>query len=138
MTEDEIIRPTSGKLFSPGQVATAAFLGGPLPGAILLSKNYLTLGNKDYAVRSALGGIIATILLFGVAAMVPPGFPNMVIPVAYTVGLRELTRYLQGEDAVRFESEGRKGSWLVPVALGLGFMAAMLLILMALGPLEQQ
>ena len=138
MTEDEITEPASGTLFSPGQMATAVFLGGPLPGAVLLSKNYLTLGNKDHAIRSAVLGVIATVVLFGIAAVLPTGFPSILIPIAYTVGFREMTRHLQGEAAARFQLEGKKGSWLVTVALGLGFMAATLLILIAFGPVEQQ
>ena len=103
-----------------------------MPAAILLACNYRTLDNKEYATRSVLLGILATFFLFFIAAILPAGFPNMALPLAYTIGFREMARYLQGPDIERAEANGKKGSWLVVAGLGSVFLAGTLLFLVTL------
>ncbi|MGH7782589.1 MAG: hypothetical protein ACREO5_01925 [Candidatus Binatia bacterium] len=121
MTETELIPDeTTGTLYSLGQITLAIFLGSPIAGCLLVAKNYRTLGKNEAALQSLLVGVILTPVLFSVAYLLPVNFPNTVLPVAYTVGMREGIRHLQGDAISKYMEAGRKGSWMVATLVGLG------------------
>ncbi len=110
-----------GKLYSPGQVALAAFLGTPMAGCWLLAQNFTVLGNPGAQRRALIGGVLGTLALIGVALLLPASVPNSVLPIAYTFGLRELAKSLQGAAFAAHLAAGRQkqSSWR---AAGIGLL----------------
>lgn len=112
---------TGGRLYSVGQITLATFLGAPLSGSMLLAWNYRALGKVASAWKSFAAGAVSTLLLVLIGFWLPENFPNMALPLGYCVGMRQLVQYLQGGAlAAHLEGGGRKGSWVVTVAAGLG------------------
>lgn len=106
-------------LHSSGQVALAAFLGGPLGGCILMAQNYRRVGSEQSA-RAAVGyGALSTVALVIVAFMLPGNFPRSVLPVAYTLSLRHVAELLQGKTlSDHLKSSGRRSSWWMACGVG--------------------
>jgi len=113
------------KLFSIGQITLATFLGAPIAGCLLTAQNYRVLGKVNAAWQTLAVGIVLTVLVFIVAFALPENFPNIVLPVAYTVGCRESVKYLQGDVIASREAQGARGSW--PIAIGVGIGCLVLL-----------
>jgi hypothetical protein len=125
--------PTKSKLFSVGQITLAAFLGSPIAGCLLLARNYRELGKGGTAWQALLAGTASSILVFLLAFCLPENFPNMALPFAYCFGLRQLTKYLQGEAiSNHFMTGGRRGSWVITIVIGLGCMAVIFVLLFGL------
>jgi hypothetical protein len=80
---------TDAKIFSPGQIALATFLGGPLAATNMLRSNFRTVGDREGARKAALTGWLFTLLLISILPFLPKHFPNIVIPVAYTAAVRQ-------------------------------------------------
>src|SRR4051794_10700944 len=99
MIDDTKIGPPQikGRLFSVGQITTAAFLGSPIAGCLLLARNYRVLGRGRAAWQALAAGVASSILVFLLAFCLPENFPNMALPFAYSFGLRQLANHLQGE-----------------------------------------
>jgi hypothetical protein len=111
----------SARLYSVGQITLATFLGAPVAGCLLLDRNYRALGRSAAAWQSLAAGVVSTILLVLIGFRLPENFPNMALPVAYCVGMRQLAKYLHGEAlSDHLNSGGRKGSWVITVVVGLG------------------
>jgi hypothetical protein len=111
----------AGKFFSVGQITLATFLGMPIAGCLILARNYRVLGKDGAAWQSLGAGIVSTLLLFLIAFFLPENFPNIALPMAYCFGMRQLVQYLQG-GAIdnHLKAGGRKGSWAITIAVGLG------------------
>lgn len=110
-------------MYTAGQVAAGALLGSPMAGAWLLASNCKVLGDEA-ARRRALGwGAASTLALFGLAFLLPKGFPSSALPAAYTVTLYSIAKSRQGSAiAGHLEAGGRRySSWRV-VGIGLGFI----------------
>jgi hypothetical protein len=71
----------TGLLYSPRQIYAASFLGGPLSGAWLISRNYCMASDAAASRRSIVLGCVVTIVW-----VLPERFPNTVIPIAYSAG----------------------------------------------------
>lgn len=114
-------------MYSPGQIAWATFLGTPIAGCLLLALNYRRLGDFTAANLALISGLIGTVLLFALAFVLPDRFPNTVLPSAYTLGMYQCAKTLQGtayED--RLVNGGTKGSgW---VATGIGILCVILIL----------
>lgn len=111
---------TKGKLFSVGQMTVATFIGSPIAGCLLLARNYRNLGKKDAAFNSFAVGLLSTIFVFIIAFSLPEKFPNFVLPMAYTIGMREGLKYLQGDVIAAYEAQEEKASWLIAIGVGIG------------------
>src|SRR2546423_10677413 len=85
------------KLFSIGQITLATLIGCPIAGFVLVAQNYRQLGKSEAALQSLLFGLILTFVVFLIATVLPDNFPNMALPVGYTIGIREGVKYLQGD-----------------------------------------
>ena len=111
----------AAKLYAPGQVALAAFLGTPMAGCWLLAQNFKVLGKPGSHQRALIGGVLGTLALIGVALLLPARVPNSVLPIAYTFGLRELAKSLQGAAFAAHIAAGRQkqSSWR---AAGIGLL----------------
>ena len=90
-------------------------LGGPLAAAYFIQKNYETLGNEKGARASVIGGVSFAILLILVLPFLPSNTPNMVIPLAYSVGAYQVvTRFQRTKDQIVESAEFRfHSAWMV-------------------------
>jgi len=61
-----------------------------------------------------------------IAFLLPDNFPNIVLPLAYSVAMRQMVAYLQG-DAINthLAAGGNQGSWWITIGLS---VAVLLLI----------
>jgi len=128
MTNESAIEstPTTGKLFSLGQIMLATFLGAPLAGSLLVAQNYRVLQKSSAAWQSIAYGVVSTVILFIIAFLLPEKFPNSLLPVIYCFAMRQLVSYLQGDAITRhYSSGGTKGSWLVAILLGVASLAVL-------------
>ena len=117
---DAAVAPVSGELYTPGQHFVAAFIGSPIAAAWLAAANYRALGRGQDARRIILWGMFATAVVFALAMVLPDGFPNMALPLAYCLGVRSLaqTRFGALVDAHR-AAGGKIESWWRAVGVGL-------------------
>jgi len=116
------------KLYSPGQIAGATFLGSPIAGCVLMTLNYRRMGDSTAANLALILGAIGTIGIIAMAFVLPDGFPNMVLPAAYTYLIYRYAKTAQGQAFDNLIAQGgRKGSgWAV-----LGVAALCLLLVFA-------
>jgi hypothetical protein len=96
-----------GKLFSPGQVALASFLGLPVAGCFLVSHNCRTLGQSNLVSRVWAIGIAITVASMALSMFVPDNFPNLPIPLALTIASFYYAKSLHGETYERHIITGR-------------------------------
>jgi len=122
MVEEEKLNPSeiTGKLFSVGQITLATFIGMPVAGCLLLAQNYKCLGKITAAWQTLALGVALTIILFFIGFWLPENFPNAVLPMIYTIAMRQLLKYLQGDAIAAYEAQGKKGSWVVTAGVIIG------------------
>ena len=124
----ELVEPI-GRLYTVGQITFATFGASPLAGSLLLVSNYRVLQKPSAAWHSLIWGLVSTIILFGIAFILPERFPNMVLPVAYSIGMRQLVSYLQGDAIAKHIARGgKKGSWWATVGLSLGVLVVIVAV----------
>lgn len=122
----------SGVLYSPGQIALAAFLGGPAAAGWFLSRNFRQLEDPRTGRKWLVGSIVGTLALLACAWFLPENFPTQALPVGYTIGFYQIAKNLQAGDVSYHLSEGgRKGSWWTVAWISLLFLAAFLGLLFA-------
>ncbi len=155
MKEEELYQPPSADLtpdatsaealYSPGQVAVATFLGSPLAGCWLMASNFRELDQLDARQKTLFGGVAVSIVVLLLALFLPEDFPSIVLPLAYSIGLRQLAVQMQGEafDAHREAGGLRHSHWRVAGVSVVAFIAfivmtvaAVFLIPESLLPLE--
>jgi hypothetical protein len=127
----------AGRLYSPQQIAVAALLGTPMAASWLFAGNFAVLGEHRARQRALVWGIVGTVVIIAIAFVLPARFPAPVLPMAYTMGLRELAKQQQGAAFQNHLAAGgeRQSNWrVVGIGLGaftiiasLGFAAAYLL-----------
>ena len=125
--------PVESKPFTPRQHFVAAFLGAPIAAAWLAAHNYRALARMQDARQVVIWGIVATLVMFGIAVVLPEDFPNAVLPLAYCVVVLTLAKQRFGDfiDAHR-AAGGEIGSWWRVVGIGLLSLLVVALILTAL------
>jgi hypothetical protein len=108
-------RPGVGKLYSPGQVSGAAFLGGPLAGCWLMATNYSEFGNQGARRQTLIWGVLGTLVAIGLSLVLPARFPNAVLPAVYAIALRQVANRLQGPKFEEHLAAGgeKHSSWRV-------------------------
>jgi hypothetical protein len=129
---------SSGKLYSPGQVAAAAFLGAPIGAVILMAANYRLLGRARSRRIALIAGIGGTAALLLVSFFLPEKFPNSALPIAYTIALRTIADRLQGPAYAAHLAAGgaRQSHWrVVGIALAClsGLLVLMIAVVLAMG-----
>ena len=80
--------PVAGGLYTQMQHFVAAFIGTPVAAALLAASNYRRLARHRDARDITMWGIAATVVIFVVAFVLPDNFPNAVLPLAYSFGVR--------------------------------------------------
>jgi len=104
------------KLYTTNWVIFATYIGGPLAGAYLMSKNFENLNNKKFALNTLIIGILATLLLFGILPFIPESIlnsiPNYIIPAIYTSIIYGFMKKYQDKDIKEYlKNNGVKQSW---------------------------
>ena len=95
--EFNIQSPTS-KIYSDNAIRVATFIGGPLVAGYLIAENFNAFNEPDKAKKTWIYTIAATILIFGVAFLIPDSvkIPRAVFPLLYTWATYYLVRHFQG------------------------------------------
>lgn len=121
------LTPSKIKLYSPGQVAWASFLGSPIAGAILMALNFRRLTDFKSANYTLVCGLMGTCLLFVLAFFLPENVPNAVLPAIYVYTMYQCAKEFQGKVIKnRLAIDGVKGSgWF---ATGVGILCMILFL----------
>ena len=125
------------RAYSPGQIAGAAFLGGPLAGSLLLASNFTLFGSRLSRGQTILLGVLATFAVVGLAVVVPENTPNALIPALYAGICQQISQHSHGAEFKEFISSGGKrySHWRVlgiGVACLVAFLAAFVAVLLVL------
>jgi hypothetical protein len=121
------------RLYSPGQIALASFLGAPLAACWLWSHNYRRLGEARRATRCLIWGVAGTAILVTIAFFLPEHFPSTVIPIGYTVGLYQVAKQSFGTAITQhLAAGGRPGSWWAVVGVGVAGLCIVLAVIVGI------
>jgi hypothetical protein len=119
---DQIMAPA--KVYSPTQVKAGAFLGGPLTAVYLLKRNFDAMGKGDLAKRTLLLGLAFNLAFILVLPCLPSRFPNMVLPLAYSLLAGHLaeTYQLKKQQILDSETFSFQSNWMVAGASLIGIV----------------
>jgi hypothetical protein len=111
-------------LYSPRQIYTAAFLGGPLAGTWLISRNFHMLSESSDCRKSLYVGVAVIVGLFLLILVLPKNMPQVVIPIAYSYLFYNFAQRRFTANADRGISF-RKGwrSWLNIIGISVAWLA---------------
>jgi hypothetical protein len=89
---------TPQRIYTLRAIQVATFLGGPLIAGYLISENYRVFNEDKKSKMAILGGVITTILLFGIIFMLPDNKmgSTFIIPLAYSWATYLLVQQLMG------------------------------------------
>ena len=79
-------------IYSPVQVVTCSFFGGPFAAVFVLKKNFDALGDKAGSLKTIIWGSVFIVLLFLSLPFLPEKFPHYVLPLAYSIAAREIAK----------------------------------------------
>lgn len=118
--------------YSSGQIAGAAFFGGPLGASILLASNCALFGSRFSQGQVLSFGVLATLAVVGLALVVPENAPNSLIPAIYAGIFQQISQRSHGGLFQQFiESGGIKYSHWRVVGISAASLVAFLLAFMA-------
>lgn len=116
------------KLYSPGQIFLATFLGAPLAGLYLLSENRKRLGHASLARLMLISGIVITAVLFAVSFVLPARAGN-IMPMLAAYSVWQFAK----QDSVLIDAHQKKGGQMESgwkaAGIGLASMAVLLVLL---------
>lgn len=93
------------KIYSITAIGVATFLGGPLAGYYLLSKNYETLNNKDAADKMLTTGVIVTLSMLLILSLLT-FIPNYLISIIFIILLTNHANKNQAEGIEKVLASG--------------------------------
>jgi hypothetical protein len=96
------------KIYNERAIWAGTFIGGPLVTGYLIAENFKTF-NKNIAARNTwIFAIMATIVIFGGAFLVPNAekIPRQIIPIIYTAIAYALVKHYQGSEINAHLSKG--------------------------------
>jgi hypothetical protein len=123
------------KVFSNKMISWATFLGTPVAGFHLISKNYKAFHNEKAARNSYYLGLLITVIIIVLIFTLPSNIidiiPNQFIPLIYTTLVYIFVNNYQ-DDAIKkyYETGGQKGSGWFATGIGLGYMICFLFIVL--------
>lgn len=121
---------TQARLFSPNQIGAGSFLGGPFAAVYFLWSNFTALGKPGAARATLLWGGLFTALTLAVLPFLPEKFPNMLIPLTYTVAARMVAEKNQlSKQAIAQSQEFDFQPIGTVVGLSIGSLVAMLVVI---------
>tara|TARA_Y200000002_G_scaffold289773_1_gene243855 strand:- start:56 stop:514 length:459 start_codon:yes stop_codon:yes gene_type:complete len=118
-------------LYSPRQMETATFFGGPLCGIYMLSANYKRLEKPHYALNVILiGSIILILFMLGAFHPLSQKIPQAVyqaIPVLILWGICK-KYHISKEDIIEEQRYTFRSNWTVFFVLIIGLILVLILI----------
>lgn len=85
---------SAGRLYSPGQIFAASFLGSPIAAAWLVHRNFKALNPELRSLRTLWLGLAASVAVFVAAFYLPKHFPNALLPLAYSFAIYQCASFL--------------------------------------------
>ena len=79
-----VVSPDS-MLYTPAQIRTGSFLGGPIAAAYLLRENFRVLDRGPQARATVVWGAAFVAGLMALLPFLPTRFPNYLIPLLYSI-----------------------------------------------------
>ena len=118
-------------LYSVGQITLATFLGAPLAGGWLIARNYKALGQPEKAGMNLFWSIVGTLVLIGLAFVLPDNFPNIGISVVSVIAVKSWADAQFGKLLGRHRAaNGKVHSWWRAVGIGVLCLAIMITAIM--------
>lgn len=113
------------RLYTPFQVGTAAFFGGPFGAIYTLYSNFKIMGKGREQRLTLYGGIGFVAALCATIPFLPEKFPNMVIPLAYAYAAGGIasSKQLSKEAILASQQFVRHSGWNVTVVSLVSFLA---------------
>lgn len=94
------------KLHSPTQTFVGTYWGGPLYGIYVVRKNFLEMNKPADAKKTLELGMAFLFLLLFLVPFLPDSFPNLAIPIAYSLAATQLVkRHQLDKDAIMHSKE---------------------------------
>lgn len=127
------------KVYSDNAIHWGTIIGGPLVGSYFLYKNLKMLGKTKIANKSLLYGftlmIIVIITIFLMPDNILKKIPNMLIPIIYTILIRNYAQNVQGNEIKQCLKEGWIKypwwhSWLIGIPISVFTLLIFLLAYM--------
>jgi len=112
------------RLYSPNQIGGGSFLGGPFAAVYFVWANFRALGEQGRAAAAMLWGVVFVLVILAVLPFLPEKFPNIVVPVIYSVAARLVAENYQLKKQAIADSDQYdfQSTWKV-VGLALAFRA---------------
>jgi hypothetical protein len=126
-TTDGALPGPAVALYTPNQVALAAFLGTALGGSVVLALNERRLGRQQAALVSVLLGLLATAVFIGLAFVLPKNFPGAPLGLVPLIAMAAIARKRQGAFVQAHIAAGgkRASTW---AAAGIGLLSIVVIL----------
>lgn len=131
-TEPLLTITSDKKIYTKKWVFIASYIGGPIAGCYLVSRNFIVFGQKELAKKVLTIGVIASLFLFAILVFIPDELvkkiPKSLIPITYSVLIYQYLIQTQGKAIdEHLKNGGRKHSrWKV---IGISLIALVLTLL---------
>lgn len=109
------------RTYTVGQIGVCSFLGGPIAGGWMLSKNYAAFGDEDQSRAALMYTGLGVIALCAIIPFIPESFPSSAFPIGYCALLSAIAH----KDKEKIETYTRKSHWK---AFGISVAAFVILI----------
>ena len=128
MEENLLPSQPAFKLYKDRAIYVGTLLGGPLVAGYLASENFKQLGQTDKVKTTWIIAIIATIVIFGGAFLIPnmDKIPNYIIPLIYTGIAQFIVHKFQGA-AIKNHIETGGQTYSTWRAVGIGLVGLVIL-----------
>lgn len=127
-----VTNPSAGHvvLYTPRQIYVASFLGSPAAAAWFMALNHRAVSQtKEQRQMLILGGV-ATVAVFVVAFFLPERTPNIMWPLAYSIGIYYFAHARFGDTVTKHLAEGgQRGSWWRVLGVSLLFLLGIFAVL---------
>jgi hypothetical protein len=120
------------KMYTTKGIRVATFLGGPLVAGYLIAENFKAFNEADKVKKTWLYTIIATVVIFGVAFLLPESGSSgrIIFPLIYSWVAYYIVQNYQGTQMDTFTNTGGETvSWWRVIGVGLIGCIITLLIL---------
>lgn len=134
-TEDSVVISSGAsdfELYKVSGVGIATFLGTPIAGGLLMSRNFKRLGNEAAARKTLILSVMGTIAVFVLAFFIPENIdvPGSALAAPQLVLMIMLTKQLQEKDIKQHEEAGgiMASNWK---ALGIAMLVVLAILVLA-------
>jgi hypothetical protein len=120
------------KVYTPGWIMFATYLGGPMAGCYLVSKNFKIFRNEKSAKKILVVGVISSVIIFTGLCFVPKhimdAIPDFLIPLIYMFVIGDYVKKTQSKNIkVHIAQGGQKYSGWKVTGIGILFLILTLL-----------